>query len=61
MRKKARLKSSVLVNRLIFQIAVVAEGSDVKARVTGAKRRRKSAVFSGAILGPGIIDLAVID
>ena len=61
MSKKARLKSSVLVNTLIFQIAVVAEESDVKARVTSAKRRRKIAVFSGAILGSGIIDLAVND
>jgi len=61
MRRKAKFKSSVLVNSLIFQIAVVAEGLYVKARVKSAKRRRKIGVFSSAILGPGIIVLAVND
>ena len=55
MRRKARLKISVLVNAGIFEIVVAVEGSDVKAHLKSAKNRRRVGVFSGAILGPGII------
>ena len=61
MRRKARLKISVLVKRGIFQIAISVEGSDVKAQLKSAKNRIRIGVFSGAILGPGIIVLAEND
>ena len=61
MRRRARLKIKVIVNRPIVRNGVAVKGSDVKAQLKSAKNGRRIRVFNGTILGPGIIVLAVND